>query len=85
MDSFEADLDVPALGDKPFHAVFIRAPVVDTDLSSQRLYVRATKEQLEQIRELLVKMGETNLATVAEDGSPYASAKLAGTPLLARP
>jgi len=25
-DSFEADLDVPALGRDPFHAVFIRAP-----------------------------------------------------------
>jgi 5'-phosphate synthase pdxT subunit len=28
LDSFEADLAVPALGDEPFHAVFIRAPVV---------------------------------------------------------
>jgi 5'-phosphate synthase pdxT subunit len=28
LDSFEADLDVPALGDEPLHAVFIRAPVV---------------------------------------------------------
>ena len=27
-DSFEADLDVPVLGDPPMHAVFIRAPVV---------------------------------------------------------
>jgi 5'-phosphate synthase pdxT subunit len=26
LDSFEADLDVKALGEKPFHAVFIRAP-----------------------------------------------------------
>lgn len=26
--SFETDLDVPALGDPPVHAVFIRAPVV---------------------------------------------------------
>ena len=42
------------------------APVVDADVSTQRLYVRATKEQLEQIRELLVKMGETNLAAVGE-------------------
>jgi 5'-phosphate synthase pdxT subunit len=30
VDSFEADLDVPALGAEPFHAVFIRAPVVDS-------------------------------------------------------
>ena len=28
LDSFEADLDVPALGDVPLHGVFIRAPVV---------------------------------------------------------
>ncbi|MGH2444975.1 MAG: pyridoxal 5'-phosphate synthase glutaminase subunit PdxT [Candidatus Limnocylindria bacterium] len=28
LDSFEADLDVPALGAEPLHAVFIRAPVV---------------------------------------------------------
>lgn len=28
LDSFEADLDVPVLGDQPVHAVFIRAPIV---------------------------------------------------------
>jgi 5'-phosphate synthase pdxT subunit len=28
VDSFEVDLPVSALGDRPFHAVFIRAPVV---------------------------------------------------------
>jgi 5'-phosphate synthase pdxT subunit len=28
LDSFESDLDVPALGDEPLHGVFIRAPVV---------------------------------------------------------
>jgi 5'-phosphate synthase pdxT subunit len=28
VDSFEADINVPALGSDPFHAVFIRAPVV---------------------------------------------------------
>ncbi|MCU1453430.1 MAG: pyridoxal 5-phosphate synthase glutaminase subunit PdxT [Acidimicrobiales bacterium] len=28
VDSFEADLDVAGLDDEPFHAVFIRAPVV---------------------------------------------------------
>lgn len=28
-DSFEVDLDVPALGNPPVHAVFIRAPVVE--------------------------------------------------------
>jgi 5'-phosphate synthase pdxT subunit len=29
VDSFEEDLAVPELGEEPFHAVFIRAPVVD--------------------------------------------------------
>jgi len=28
LDSFEADLDVSALGDAPLHGVFIRAPMV---------------------------------------------------------
>jgi 5'-phosphate synthase pdxT subunit len=28
LDSFEADLDVPVLGDEPLHGVFIRAPFV---------------------------------------------------------
>ena len=29
VDSFEADLEIPALGADPFHAVFIRAPVIE--------------------------------------------------------
>lgn len=29
MDSFEADLSVPVLGDQPVHGVFIRAPIID--------------------------------------------------------
>ncbi|SEH93706.1 pyridoxal phosphate synthase yaaE subunit [Leifsonia sp. CL147] len=30
VDSFETDLDIPALGDAPLHAVFIRAPIVES-------------------------------------------------------
>ena len=30
LDSFETDLDIPVLGDPPMHAVFIRAPVVES-------------------------------------------------------
>src|SRR3954464_15938870 len=30
LDSFEADLQVPILGDRPVHAVFIRAPVIES-------------------------------------------------------
>ena len=29
LDSFEADMSVPVLGDRPVHGVFIRAPVVE--------------------------------------------------------
>lgn len=29
LDSFEADLQVPVLGDRPVHAVFIRAPIIE--------------------------------------------------------
>ena len=28
-ESFETELSIPALGEKPFHAVFIRAPVIE--------------------------------------------------------
>jgi 5'-phosphate synthase pdxT subunit len=28
LDSYEADVDLPAIGDEPLHGVFIRAPVV---------------------------------------------------------
>jgi pyridoxal 5'-phosphate synthase pdxT subunit len=30
LDSFESELSVPVLGDRPVHAVFIRAPVIDS-------------------------------------------------------
>jgi 5'-phosphate synthase pdxT subunit len=33
LDSFETDLDIPALGDEPLHGVFIRAPIV-TDVGA---------------------------------------------------
>lgn len=43
-------------------------PIVDSDEDSRQLFVRADRKQLEQIRALLVKMGETHLAT-AKDGN----------------
>jgi 5'-phosphate synthase pdxT subunit len=30
LDSFETELDIPVLGDAPVHAVFIRAPIVES-------------------------------------------------------
>ncbi len=29
LDSFETDLDVPILGERPVHAIFIRAPIIE--------------------------------------------------------
>lgn len=29
VDSFEADLEIPLIGEEPFHAVFIRAPIIE--------------------------------------------------------
>jgi pyridoxal 5'-phosphate synthase pdxT subunit len=34
LDSFETDLDIPVLGETPMHAVFIRAPVVESVASA---------------------------------------------------
>lgn len=30
LDSFETDIDIPELGEEPMHAVFIRAPIVES-------------------------------------------------------
>ena len=30
VESFETDLEIPALGEKPFHGVFIRAPMIES-------------------------------------------------------
>jgi 5'-phosphate synthase pdxT subunit len=29
LDSFETDLEIPVLGDRPVHAIFIRAPIIE--------------------------------------------------------
>jgi len=29
VDSFEADLDIPLVGEEPYHAIFIRAPIIE--------------------------------------------------------
>jgi len=40
VDSFEADLDVPDLGQTPFHAVFIRAPIIEASNSTVEVLAR---------------------------------------------
>ncbi len=40
VDSFEADLEMPALGEPPYHAVFIRAPIIEA--ANSTVEVQAT-------------------------------------------
>jgi len=40
VDSFETDLEIPALGQEPFHGVFIRAPVIEGANSTVELLAR---------------------------------------------
>ncbi len=40
VDSFEADLDMPVLGNPPFHAVFIRAPAIEAASSTVEVLAR---------------------------------------------
>jgi 5'-phosphate synthase pdxT subunit len=40
IDSFEVDLEIPAVGEEPFHAVFIRAPIVKDAKSGVKILSR---------------------------------------------
>lgn len=44
-------------------------PTVQSDEDTQQLLIRATNPQLEQIRQLLIKMGETSLDSVSAPGT----------------
>ncbi len=66
-EPFSAELSIDRLfGGEDFDDP--NAPIVDSDEATQQLFVRATREQQEQIRELLVKMGETGLAVRTANG-----------------
>ncbi len=41
-DSFEAELSMPALGDKPFPGIFIRAPIIEQTNSGVEILARLT-------------------------------------------
>lgn len=49
MNSFEASVQMPALGDEPFDGIFIRAPVVQA-LLDQAGHVRGTPEEIAAAR-----------------------------------
>ena len=51
LDSFEADIPVPMLGDRPVHAVFIRAPVVEATGPSVDVMARLDDGRVVAVRE----------------------------------
>jgi 5'-phosphate synthase pdxT subunit len=57
VDSFEADLEVPALGGAPFHAVFIRAPVVASTGARVEVLARVRREAGEPERPVALRQG----------------------------
>ncbi len=57
VDSFEADLDVPVLGGEPFHAVFIRAPVVESVGSGVEVLASLPQDALRAGSPVAVRQG----------------------------
>jgi 5'-phosphate synthase pdxT subunit len=51
LDSFEADLSVPVLGDQPFHGVFIRAPVIERTGPDVDILARLDDGRIVAVRE----------------------------------
>jgi 5'-phosphate synthase pdxT subunit len=51
VDSFEVDLDIPELGEEPFRAVFIRAPVVDSVAKGVEVLSRLEDGRIVAIRQ----------------------------------
>jgi 5'-phosphate synthase pdxT subunit len=51
LDSFEADLSVPVLGDQPVHGVFIRAPVIDRTGPDVDILARLDDGRIVAVRE----------------------------------
>ncbi|MBI5669544.1 MAG: pyridoxal 5'-phosphate synthase glutaminase subunit PdxT [Chloroflexi bacterium] len=51
IDSFEADLSIAGLGDEPFHAVFIRAPVVTDVHDGVEVLARLEDGRIVAVRE----------------------------------
>jgi 5'-phosphate synthase pdxT subunit len=55
--SFEADIDVPALGAEPFHAVFIRAPVVASVGKGVEVLASCRRDDNEAAKPVAVRQG----------------------------
>jgi 5'-phosphate synthase pdxT subunit len=51
LDSFETDLDVPVLGERPVHAIFIRAPIVEEVGPDVDVLARLDDDRIVAVRE----------------------------------
>jgi 5'-phosphate synthase pdxT subunit len=51
LDSFEADLAVPVLGDQPVHAIFIRAPIIERTSSAVDVLAQLADGRIVAVRE----------------------------------
>ena len=51
VDSFEADLDIPLIGEEPYHAIFIRAPIIEEARPSVRILSRLADGTIVAIRQ----------------------------------
>jgi 5'-phosphate synthase pdxT subunit len=51
VDSFEVDLDIPLVGEEPFHAVFIRAPIIEETKPSVEVLARLADGTIVAIRQ----------------------------------
>jgi 5'-phosphate synthase pdxT subunit len=51
LDSFEADLPVPVLGDQPVHGVFIRAPIIERTGADVDVLARLDDGRIVAVRE----------------------------------
>ncbi len=51
LDSFEADLPVPVLGDQPVHGVFIRAPIIERSGPDVDILARLDDGRIVAVRE----------------------------------
>ncbi|MFV1965376.1 MAG: secretin N-terminal domain-containing protein [Pirellulaceae bacterium] len=60
VDPFTAETAIDSL-----FGGMLDAPYVDTDPSTQQIFVRGTAKQLDNVRELLVKMGEIHLSVAS--------------------
>jgi len=92
LDSFETDLSVPILGDRPVHAIFIRAPIIERVGPDVEVLARLPDQRVVAVRQRNVLAisfhpelaGETRfhrlIATMASEyADPAEGAAAAGT------